>query len=75
MAEYESLKAAREMAAAERVAFEQSHAARKMTLTDFEGAISQLLSEAVASGLEPDDLVNCGVAMIENTFLDDPESA
>ena len=66
--EYDALKTAREMATAERLAFEQSHAARKMTLGDYEQAIHRLLDEAVASGLSPEDLIDCGCAVIENTF-------
>ena len=46
----------------------------KMTLGDYEKAIHDLLQQAVASGLTPSDLVDCGVAVIENTFLDDPEA-
>ena len=53
---------------------QEAQGARKMTLKDYEEAIHRLLQEAVASGLEPSDLVDCGVAVIENTFLDDPNS-
>lgn len=46
----------------------------KMTLRDYEKAIHDLLMQAAASGLEPSDLIDCGVAVIENTFLDDPSA-
>ena len=72
---YEAGKAALALGDAEREKFEREHRGEKMTLLDFEKAVHKLLDEAVASGLEPTDLVDCGVAIIENTFLNDPASA
>ena len=68
MIEYEALKTAQQMATAEREKFEAERRGEKMTLLDYEKAIHKLLDEAVASGLEPGDLIDCGVAVIENTF-------
>lgn len=75
MAEYEALKAAREMAAPgtkdalERIA--QVRSGEKMTLQDFEKALHKLLDDAIQSGLPADDVQEVADAIVNNTFLDD----
>ena len=49
--------------------------ARKMTMHDFETALHKLLDEATVAGLPADEIQEVAEAIVNNTFLDDPNSA
>lgn len=46
-----------------------------MTLQEFETALRKLLDDAIKSGLPADEIQEVAEAIVDNTFLDDPDSA
>ena len=74
MPEYEAMKAALELGRRADEEFARTHRREKMTLHDFELALHKLLDEATAAGLPADEVQEVAEAIVNNTFLDDPEA-